>query len=506
MSRIKKQLPEGWTKSALKDIIKINYGKGLPQKKRIKGVCPVYGSNGIIGYHDKAQTQGATIIIGRKGSVGKVHLSKVPCWPIDTTYYIDSLVALDMGFIFYLLRNLNLEDLDSSSTIPGINRNQIYEFNIQLPPLTEQKRIADKIKELLISVNRVKERLDSISDILKCFRQSVLSDAVTGKLTEDWREKESISHWSNITVKKIASKIQYGYTASANQKLKVPKFLRITDIQEGKVDWCKVPSCKIEIEQIDKYKLEKGDVVFARTGATTGKSFLIDKCPLAIFASYLIRIKPDCQKVVPNYLYLFFQSDSYWEQIVCKLSGSAQPNCNATKLSKLQLRLPPLEEQKQIIRRVETLFQFVNKIEERISKAKERVKKLAQSILAKAFLGELVPTEAKLAKKEDRSYETAEELLSRIKSERERPSKHETEGKIMKKRTIRVQCTTPDQLTAILSRNQTHKFSPEQLFSKAGFGEDSVDEFYELLRECVVQKQIMETRTKKGKIFLEGVE
>ena len=82
MSHIKKQLPDGWAVSALKDFVNINYGKGLPKNKRAKGVFPVYGSNGIIGYHNEAYTQGTTIIVGRKGSVGKVHLSKVPCWPI----------------------------------------------------------------------------------------------------------------------------------------------------------------------------------------------------------------------------------------------------------------------------------------------------------------------------------------------------------------------------------------------------------------------------------------
>ena len=97
--------------------------------------------------------------------------------------------------------------------------------------------------------------------------------------------------WRRVAVKDMADSIQYGHTASAVQRDDGPRFLRITDIQDGRVDWNAVPSCDIPKDDVPKYKLAPGDLVFARTGATTGKSFLIGECPEAVFASYLIRVR-----------------------------------------------------------------------------------------------------------------------------------------------------------------------------------------------------------------------
>ena len=111
--------------------------------------------------------------------------------------------------------------------------------------------------------------------------------------------------WRRVAVKDMADSIQYGHTASAIERKDGPRFLRITDIQDGRVDWSAVPSCDIPKEDIPKYRLSSGDLVFARTGATTGKSFLIGDCPEAVFASYLIRVRVSAH-VESRYLAAFF--------------------------------------------------------------------------------------------------------------------------------------------------------------------------------------------------------
>jgi type I restriction enzyme S subunit len=127
----------------LGDVCEFTYGESLIETKRKHGKIPVYGSNGIVGWHNKAITRGSTIIIGRKGSIGKVHFSPVPCYPIDTTYYIDKTkIACDLRWLYYLLLELDLTNLNKSAAVPGLNRNDAYEKKITLPPLTQQKRIA----------------------------------------------------------------------------------------------------------------------------------------------------------------------------------------------------------------------------------------------------------------------------------------------------------------------------------------------------------------------------
>ena len=194
--------------------------------------------------------------------------------------------------------------------------------------------------------------------------------------------------WSSATVGEVSTKIQYGYTASANKNKVGPKLLRITDIQKGIVDWDAVPYCQIPKEKIDNYSLRAGDIVFARTGATTGKSFLIRSNHNSIFASYLIRVRPSVC-IDPAFLYFFFNTPSYWKLISENISGNAQPNCNASKLSALPLFVPPFAEQKRIVEKVETVLAQVNAVRERLHRVPALLKRFRKAVLAAACSGRL---------------------------------------------------------------------------------------------------------------------
>lgn len=148
--------------------------------------------------------------------------------------------------------------------------------------------------------------------------------------------------FSSIPLSKLADHPQYGFTASASELPIGPKFVRITDLHDAGIDWETVPFCKCE--EPEKYLLHPSDLLFARTGATTGKTVLVTDPPEAVFASYLIRVRPR-QGTLPEYLYSFFQSDAYWLQISDSKEGSAQPNVNGQKL--LGVTLPIVDAQTQ---------------------------------------------------------------------------------------------------------------------------------------------------------------
>ncbi len=137
-----------------------------------------------------------------------------------------------------------------------------------------------------------------------------------------------------VSISDLAERPQYGFTASAALEPVGPKFVRITDLQDGKIDWDSVPFC--ECTEPDKYLLQDDDLLFARTGATTGKTHLVKDAERAVFASYLIRLRPK-PGVFAGYLHAFFQSDAYWTQISDEKEGSAQPNVNGEKLATLQI-------------------------------------------------------------------------------------------------------------------------------------------------------------------------
>ena len=226
--------------------------------------------------------------------------------------------------------------------------------------------------------------------------------------------------WRRVAIKDVADSIQYGHTASAIERMEGPRFLRITDIQDGRVDWSAVPSCDIPKEDIPKYRLSSGDLVFARTGATTGKSFLIGDCPEAVFASYLIRVRVSAD-VDSRYLSAFFQSPDYWRQIEGGKRGIRQPNGNGKVLGEIQFPIAPLPEQRRIVAEIEKQFTRLEAGVAALRRVQANFKRYRAAVLKAACGGKLVPTEAELQKSEGRGqkgFESGEQLLKRILAER----------------------------------------------------------------------------------------
>jgi type I restriction enzyme S subunit len=164
------------------EICEFVYGDSLPKQNRIKGKVPVYGSNGQIDYHNKSITKGETIIVGRKGSIGEVHYSNIGCWVIDTAYYIKLLLEIDIKYLFFLLKTLNLSDLNKASAIPGLNRDDVYKIDVDLPTLDEQKRIVNIIETKLTAVEKAKKLIDEQSAYINALPSSILQKAFQGEL------------------------------------------------------------------------------------------------------------------------------------------------------------------------------------------------------------------------------------------------------------------------------------------------------------------------------------
>lgn len=142
MSKTKTQQNE-WQEVKLGEIVTLNYGKSLPERKRVYGKFPVYSSAGLTGWHNESFVQGRGIIVGRKGTIGSIYKSEVPFFPIDTVFYVSETdTKVDIDFLYYLLSGLGLNNLNSDSAVPGLNRNTAYAQEIGLPPLPEQKAIA----------------------------------------------------------------------------------------------------------------------------------------------------------------------------------------------------------------------------------------------------------------------------------------------------------------------------------------------------------------------------
>lgn len=280
-------------------------------------------------------------------------------------------------YIYYFLNLIDARKIAPNSSYPSLKVASIADIEIPLPPLSEQKKIVARVEKLLAKVKEAK-RLRAEA---RAAAESLLS-AELHKIFEEGKKKG----WEEKVVDEIADTVQYGYTASARAKGNA-RLLRITDIQNGAVNWNTVPFC--ECEDFGKYRLRNGDIVFARTGATVGKSYLINNPPEnAVFASYLIRVSMDRKQCSPELLYYFFQSADYWDQITEHAVGGAQPNVNGSKLKQIKIFLPSLPEQKKLVARLDALSAKLKKLGEYQKSADLDLARLEQSILHQAFQGE----------------------------------------------------------------------------------------------------------------------
>ena len=186
--------------------------------------------------------------------------------------------------------------------------------------------------------------------------------------------------WELKQVKDIAEKPQYGYTASATDKNTGVKFLRITDITDVGVRWGAVPYCEIDVRTVSKYLLREGDLVFARTGATTGKSHLIKDCPNAVFASYLIRLRAQ-PHIVPGYIAQYFETEMYWRQITSNKAGSAQAGINATKLQNLLIPTPSSTDQNKIVMHLTAIDDKIATEEDRKTALQDFFRSMLQQLM-----------------------------------------------------------------------------------------------------------------------------
>lgn len=219
--------------------------------------------------------------------------------------------------------------------------------------------------------------------------------------------------WETTSIAEVSEQIRYGHTASASDVVIGPKMIRITDIAaDGSVDWSSVPYCACD--DVSKYSIVEGDILVARTGATTGKSYLVSNPPEeTVFASYLIRLRCH-RRASAVFLARFMRGRDYWRQITTVSKGTAQPGANATILGGVRLPFPPINEQKRIVAKIDALTEKSRRAREALEEVPKLLEKLRKSILAAAFRGDLT----KEWRKQNPNVEPAEKLLERIRTER----------------------------------------------------------------------------------------
>ena len=406
-------------------------------------------------------TDNACIVIGRKGAAGAVHLSRIPCWPIDTTYYVTPPAELSLEYIYYALGFLDLASLDKSTAIPGLNRDDLYSQTLPLPPLPEQHRIVAEIEKQLTRLDAGLAALRRAGANVRRYKAAVLKAACEGRLVPQDAADEPASlllerilaerraRWEaeQIAKGKDPKKLKYkepaapdreglpelaeGWVWAAVEQLgevrlgrqRSPRhhsgefmrpYLRAANATWDGVDLSDVKEMNFPPEIFETYRLQKDDILVAEASGSAsevGKPFIWqEQIPDCCFQNTLIRVR--LMDLPPQYLYLHFLKDAITGRFGEVAKGVGIHHLGAERLAMLPVTVPPLDEQQRIVAEVERRLSVVEGLEASIEANLKRAERLRQAVLKRAFAGELVP--------QDPSDEPADVLLERIRVEREK--------------------------------------------------------------------------------------
>jgi len=368
-----------WQTKKLGDVIKLEYGKPLPDYKRVlDGQYPVYGANGEKDRTNEYYYDRSSIIVGRKGSAGEINFTEERFWPLDVTYFVTfDGKRYSLGFLYNLLLTLNLPKL-AKGVKPGINRNEVYEIRVNVPPLSEQKKILKILDKTFSALAKAKENaeknLQNSRELFESYLQSVFANQGDG-----WKEKR---------LGDVCDVIGGGTPSKLNSKF-----------YDGEIFWATVRDMKEEVIKNTEHKITKdavknsstniipkGNVVIA-TRVGLGKVCLVENDTA---------INQDLKGIIPinskilsvDFLFRWLKSISH--EIIKEGTGATVQGVKLPFIKSLRIPLPSLSEQQAIVSKLDALSAETRKLEVIYQQKLADMDELKKSILQKAFNGELV--------------------------------------------------------------------------------------------------------------------
>jgi type I restriction enzyme, S subunit len=449
--------PEGWTAARLGDVCEVNPRKppaDLLGKHAPVTFIPMAAVDEIAGAITRRETRPYGDV--RKGytafAEGDVILAKItPCFENGKAAIATDLEN-DIGFgssEFHVLRPLGgviakyiyqylrqprfreeaANHMTGTAGQERVSVEYVRDHELPVPPTTEQWRIIEKLEALLTRVSAARERLERVPRLLKRFRQAVLAAACEGRLTEGWREASPTSlasdgalhDWTTTTLGELTSLVTSGsrgwaqYYADAG-----PLFIRAQDINADELRLDDVAHVRPPRgSEGARTRVKQHDLLVTITGANVTKTAFVREPISEAYVSQHVALVRLHEPALDSWVHLWLLSPAHGrKQLLEYAYGAGKPGLNLDNVRDVTLAVPPDGEREEIVRRIQSLFSLADAIERRVTAALVRAEKLPQAILSRAFAGELVPTEAELARSEGRSYETAEELLERIRMER----------------------------------------------------------------------------------------
>lgn len=354
-----------------------------------------------------------SIIFAKIGEAIKLNrrcLNKIECC-IDNNLMAFISEKYFYKYIFYWTKSLNFYELTNATTVPALRKTDLENIPIPLPSLNEQQRIVNRIESLFAKLDRAKELIENTLAQFEQNKMAILHKAFTGELTAKWRKENNIdlSSWQEKTIDELCTSLKYGTSKKSKPEGSVV-VLRMGNLQNGEIDWSNLMYTD-DKDDIEKYLLKKGDVLFNRTNSPelVGKTSIYRGEYPAIYAGYLIKLDYG-KDIIGEYLnYMMNSTKAKHYCYTVKTDGVSQSNINAKKIGAFEIPVPTIEEQQEIVNILDKLLAKYNKIKN-LEQQLEKIELLKKAILAKAFRGELGTNNP--------DEESAENLLKEILAEK----------------------------------------------------------------------------------------
>ena len=363
-------VPAHWEVRRLKQICGLAYGDSLATDVRQDGVVPVFGSNGGVGFHNSANTKSPCIVVGRKGSFGKVNYSRTPVFAIDTTFFIDSrFSSAHIRWLYFLLGWLRLDEVTKDSAVPGLDREDAYQRLAPFPPIPEQAAIARYLDHADRRIRRYISAKQKLIALLEEQKQAIIHQAVTGRIDVrtgqpypaykpsgmEWLG-EVPEHWEVVRLKFVAAKIVdcLHETPKYSENGEFPA-IRTADISPGILHLSSAR--RIEPDEYARWteRLEpkQGDILYSREGERFGiAAYVPDEVRLCISQRMMVfRIRPEHNPVFVMWL---LNSKQVYAQACQDIMGATAPHVNVSTIRNYFLALPARDEQDFLIDKIES--------------------------------------------------------------------------------------------------------------------------------------------------------
>jgi type I restriction enzyme S subunit len=390
-------VPKHWACFMLKRATRFAYGESLSDANREEGAIPVYGSNGVVGTHNEANTKSPCLIIGRKGSYGKVSYSKPSAFAIDTAFFVDKTQThQNIRWLYYLLSCLNLDGISQDTGVPGLSREDAYSRFIAVPSKTEQQQIAaflDRKTAELDAVIRLKERQ---LELLAEKRQALISQAVTRGLDPNAPLKPSgipwlgdvPEHWEVNKICWLFGLIGSGTTpASSNENYYDGDFpwVNTGELNDGVITETKKSVTEEAINTLSALTVfPAGTLLIALYGATIGKLGILN---ISATTNQACCALGNPIGIKTKFMFYWFLGNR--QHIIAMAYGGGQPNISQELVKQLRFAVPPLPEQQAIVAYLDTETARMEGIGAAIKTQIETLREYRQALVSAAVTGKI---------------------------------------------------------------------------------------------------------------------